>query len=127
MANTTFINGVEYNDKTQYESMDETILKSKVHKLTKRVESGKKITSAMQKIIVGMLLIIVNLAFLLLTIFVADKWWYGVVTFFASYLIQIIYGLIRPLLMLAIPNIWSLIEIVSGITLPILSFIYLFS
>ena len=75
----------------------------------------------------GMLLIIVNLAFLVLTIFVADKWWYGVVTFLASYLIQIIYRLIRPLLMLTIPNIWSLIEIVSGITLPILSFIYLFS
>lgn len=62
MANTTFINGVEYNDKTQYESMDETILKSKVHKLTKRIESGKKITSAMQKIMVGMLLIILALA-----------------------------------------------------------------
>ena len=60
MANTTFINGVEYNDKTQYESMDETILKSKVHKLTKRVESGKKITSARQKSMVGMVLIILR-------------------------------------------------------------------
>lgn len=61
MANTTFINGVEYNDKTHYESMDETILKSKVHKLTKRIETGKRVTSVMQKIMVAMLAIILGL------------------------------------------------------------------
>ena len=61
MANTTYINGVEYNDKTQYESMNEMILKSKVQKLTKRIESGKKVTSVMQKVMLIMAIIIAGL------------------------------------------------------------------
>lgn len=62
MANITYINGVEYKDETQYnKSLDEAMLNTKIRKLTKRIESGKKVATLMQRVIITLLVIIIGL------------------------------------------------------------------
>lgn len=62
MANITYINGVEYKDKTQYnKSLDEAMLNSKIRKLNKRIETGKKVTTIMQRVMIALVAIIVGL------------------------------------------------------------------
>ena len=62
MANITYINGVEYKDETQYnQSLDEAMLNTKIRKLNKRIESGKKVTTLMQRILIALSIVIVCL------------------------------------------------------------------
>lgn len=62
MANITYINGVEYKDETQYnKSLDEAMLNTKIRKLNKRIESGKKATTLMQRIMIILAAIILGL------------------------------------------------------------------
>ena len=37
---TLYVNGIEMNDESQYDTMDEAMLRSKVRKLNKRLEYG---------------------------------------------------------------------------------------
>ena len=48
---TLYVNGIEMNDESQYDTMDEAMLRSKVRKLNKRLEYGKKTADGLQKII----------------------------------------------------------------------------
>lgn len=76
--------------------------------------------------ILGIILIVVNVACVVQTFFLADRWWYGLVAYVLGYVLQFVYAFVRPILMIIIPFLWSLIEIAGGIILPILSHIYLY-
>lgn len=59
--NTTYINGIEFNDETQYDKMDEAMLRSKVKKLDTRIKRGQKVTAGMQKFLLVILAVCVGL------------------------------------------------------------------
>lgn len=56
-----FINGIEFNDETQY-SMNEEILRARVSKLNKQIKRGNKVNNIMWKIMLGMAAIIICMA-----------------------------------------------------------------
>ncbi len=75
----------------------------------------------------GFIALIANIAFIIETIFVADKWWYGLVLGIIAFLLRYVYDFLRSIIIVVIPFfIWQIIEVVAGIAMPILCHILLY-
>lgn len=74
----------------------------------------------------GRLLFFVNLIFIVISVFLAEKWWYGLLALIIAQILVSIVGRIRALMMMIMPMFWSIMEIIGAPIATIITYVFFF-